>query len=50
MEKEGVEIVDIYPVLLKGDKYYKCPDMLHLTYDGYKIMSDMIKESIEKHI
>ena len=50
MEKEEVEIVDIYPVLLKGDKYYKCPDMLHLTYEGYKIMSDMIKESIEKHI
>lgn len=35
MEAEGVVVNDLYTLCLKGPKYYKCDDMLHLTEEGY---------------
>lgn len=42
MDELGVEIVDIYSMLLSGDKYYKQMDMLHLTYEGYEKCANLI--------
>lgn len=44
MKEQKVEVIDVVEPLLKGDKYYKCPDMLHLTYEGYLIIANMVKK------
>lgn len=35
MQREQVTVNDLYALCLKGEKYYKCEDMLHLTEEGY---------------
>lgn len=35
MEKENIPVNDLYSLCLKGPRYYKCEDMLHLTEEGY---------------
>lgn len=44
MKALDVEVLDLYSACLKGDKYYKCPDMLHLTNEGYAVCADKIAE------
>lgn len=36
MEEEKIPVNDLYSLCLKGPKYYKCEDMLHLTEEGYR--------------
>lgn len=47
MESENVPVNDLYSLCLKGPRYYKCEDMLHLTEEGYweiaKQTSEMIR-------
>ena len=31
---------DLYAQMLKGDNFYKCEDMLHLTEEGYRICAE----------
>lgn len=35
MAAENVPINDLYALCLESPTYYKCPDMLHLTEEGY---------------
>ena len=48
MENEKVYINDIYTTLSSGSKFYKAPDMLHLTEEGYKIVAKQIASVIRK--
>ena len=36
MRSEGVAINDLYSLCLEDKHYYKCPDLLHLTEEGYR--------------
>ena len=36
MKKEGVAVNDLYALCLEDSHYYKCPDLLHLTEEGYR--------------
>ena len=44
MKELKVEILDLYHLIIKGDKHYKCPDMLHLTFDGYMVCAKEIEK------
>lgn len=48
MEAEGVLVNDLYGLCLKGPKYYKCEDMLHLTEEGYQEVAKQTAECIRK--
>lgn len=50
MKKENVQINDMYSRMLSGPKYFKCPDMLHLTESGYKECAILTAETIRKHL
>lgn len=50
MKKENVFINDMYSKMLTGPKYYKCPDMLHLTDTGYKECARLAAEAIRKYL
>lgn len=36
MKSEGVRVNDLYSLCLEDPHYYKCPDLLHLTEEGYR--------------
>lgn len=46
MQKEQVTVNDLYALCLKGEKYYKCEDMLHLTEEGYRKIAVQTAELI----
>lgn len=48
MNELNVPVHDLYEVVLKGDKYYKCEDLLHLTEEGSKICAESIVEFLTK--
>ena len=48
MESEKVYVNNLYDLLITGKKFYKCPDMLHLTEDGYKLVAKKIAMVIRK--
>ena len=50
MEKRGVEVIDLYSLLLDGYHYYKCYDSLHLTLEGYQKCALKISEVIRMHL
>lgn len=37
MAEEGILVNDLYSLMLGDPHYYKCPDMLHLTEEGYRL-------------
>ncbi len=37
MEQENVPVNDLYELMQSSESYYKCPDKLHLTEDGYRL-------------
>ena len=51
MKEENVLVDDLYSLLLDGKRYYKCPDSLHLTEEGYmkcaKAVSNVIREVLK---
>ena len=42
MKELGVEVIDLYNLLLDGYHYYKCYDSLHLTTEGYQKCANLI--------
>ncbi len=36
MESEHIPVNDLYALCKEDARYYKCPDMLHLTQEGYR--------------
>ena len=36
MKRENVAVNDLYSLCLEDPHYYKCPDLLHLTEEGYR--------------
>lgn len=50
MKAEGIPVNDLYALCLKGPKYYKCEDMLHLTEEGYQKIAKQTAECIRSLI
>lgn len=48
MEKEGVAVNDLYSVCLEDRHFYKCPDLLHLTDEGYRRCAEKVAEAVRK--
>ncbi|MBP5666066.1 MAG: SGNH/GDSL hydrolase family protein [Clostridia bacterium] len=48
MEREGVAVNDLYSLCLESPTYYKCPDLLHLTQEGYKRCAEQTAAAIRK--
>lgn len=48
MEEENVPVNDMYSVALKGKRYYKCSDSLHLTEEGYKVCAASVADIIRR--
>ena len=48
MESEGVTVNDLYSLCLKDRHYYKCPDLLHLTEEGYRKCAEKTADAIRK--
>lgn len=50
MAEENIPVNDLYALCKEGEHYYKCPDMLHLTEEGYrkcaKRRADMILKEL----
>lgn len=46
MKKEGVAVNDLYTLCLEDPHYYKCPDLLHLTDEGYRRCAEKTAEAI----
>ena len=41
---------DIYEIAVKGENYYKCPDKLHLTEEGYMLCAKQAAKMIRKEL
>ena len=50
MKQNNVQVVDLYSAIVKGEKYYKCPDMLHLSDEGNHICGTLIANTIKEYI
>lgn len=50
MAENKIVVNDLYSLMLKGDQYYKCSDMLHLTEEGYRLCAKQAVELIEKKL
>ncbi|MBO4363947.1 MAG: SGNH/GDSL hydrolase family protein [Clostridia bacterium] len=48
MERECVAVNDLYSLCLESPTYYKCPDLLHLTQEGYKRCAEQTAAAIRK--
>ncbi len=46
MEREGVAVNDLYSLCLESPTCYKCPDLLHLTQEGYKRCAEQTAAAI----
>ena len=50
MKEENIPVNDLYSLCLKGPKYYKSEDMLHLTEEGYLEIAKQTAEYIRRMI
>lgn len=51
MAKENITVNDLYSLLLNKDKnYYKYPDNLHLTEEGYRLCAQQAAKLIEEKL
>jgi len=48
MQGEGVTVNDLYALCIKDKYYYKCPDLLHLTEEGYRRCAEQTAFAIRK--
>lgn len=48
MKSENVMINDLYSLCLKDPHYYKCPDLLHLTEEGYRRCAEHTARAIRE--
>jgi len=46
MAQEGVVVNDLYAFVQRDKHYYKCPDQLHLTLEGYRLCAERVAEMI----
>ena len=46
MKKEGVAVNDLYSLCISDPHYYKCPDLLHLTEEGYRRCAEQTAQAI----
>lgn len=47
MKELDVEVNDLYNIMLQGEKYYKCEDMLHLSDEGSLVCAKQIIKILE---
>ena len=47
MAQEGIPVNDLYALMLQGDRYYKCPDLLHLTEEGSRLCARQAADMIQ---
>ena len=50
MEQENVPVNDLYELMQSSESYYKCPDKLHLTEDGYRLCAEQAASMIRKEL
>lgn len=50
MAEEEIPVNDLYALCLEDERYYKCPDMLHLTEEGYRRCARQISDCIRRHL
>lgn len=50
MAEENVTVNDLYELMHKGKNYYKCPDRLHLTEEGYRLCAKQAVQLIEEKL
>lgn len=48
MKSEGIWVNDLYELCLKGPKYYKSEDMLHLTQEGYQEIAKQTAQCVRR--
>ena len=48
MQSEGVMINDLYSLCIKDEHFYKCPDLLHLTEEGYLRCAEKTAQAIRE--
>ena len=48
MAQEQVPVNDLYALCKQSPTYYKCPDMLHLTEEGYRACARQAAQYIEQ--
>ena len=48
MRREGVAVNDLYSLCLEDSHYYKCPDLLHLTEEGYRRCAGQTAQAIRE--
>ena len=50
MAEENIPVNDLYALCKEGKHYYKCPDMLHLTEEGYRKCAKQAADMILKEL
>lgn len=50
MAEQNIMVNDLYAQMLKGENFYKCEDMLHLTEEGYRICAEQAAKRIEEKL
>ena len=50
MAEENIPVNDLYALCKEGEHYYKCPDMLHLTEEGYRKCAKQAADMILKEL
>lgn len=50
MAEENVTVNDLYELMHQGKNYYKCPDRLHLTEEGYRLCAKQAVRLIEEKL
>lgn len=50
MAEENITVNDLYELMHKGKNYYKCPDRLHLTEEGYRLCAQQAVRLIEEKL
>ena len=48
MQSEGVAVNDLYALCVKDPHFYKCPDLLHLTEEGYRRCAEQTAQKIRE--
>lgn len=50
MAEENIPVNDLYALCKEDEHYYKCPDMLHLTEEGYRKCAKQAADMILKEL
>ena len=50
MAEENIPVNALYALCKEDEHYYKCPDMLHLTEEGYRKCAKQAADMILKEL